>query len=1230
MIFDMVPIFLYYSILILFMPIFSHLHVHTQYSILDGAASIKSLYKKAINDKMPALAITDHGNMFGAFEFVAEAYKNKNDDGSLKVKPVVGCEFYVVENRHKKQFSKDLKDDRFHQVLLAKNAVGYQNLLKLTSLGYVEGLYSKYPRIDKELIEKYHEGLIATTCCLGAYVPQMILRKSEDEAETEFKWWLNLFGEDYYVEIQRHGLKEQDIVNKVLLNFAEKHQVKVIASNDSHYTDIEDYNAHDILLCINTGEKKSTPGFDDFVNDEIHIKDRRFKFPNNQFYFKSTAEMNRLFADIPQAIDYTNEIVSKVELLDLKKDILLPEFPIPSSFKIHQDENLNQFEFLKHLTYEGAKKRYHEISPEIEERLQFELHTIKTMGFAGYFLIVSDFIQAGREMDVYIGPGRGSAAGSVVAYCIGITNIDPIKYDLLFERFLNPGRKSMPDIDTDFDDEGRQKVIDYVVNKYSKKQVAQIITYGTMAAKSSIKDVARVLDLPLPEANVLAKLIPDKPGTELKRVLHAPLTKKDTSNGDSLEEKENYTADDIENIKKVRQLYSGNDLVAEILHEAERLEGNVRNTGVHAAGIIIAPTDLTDLIPIATSKDSDLWVTQIDGKIIEEAGVIKMDFLGLKTLTILKNAVALIKQNHKIEIVVDDLPLDDEKTYELLQKGNAIGVFQFEAPHLVNILKDLKPTTFEDLIALNALNRPGPAAYIPVYIKRKHGLENVEYDLPEVEEYLSETFGITVYQEQVMLLAQKLANFSKASADDLRKAMGKKDRQKLDSLKNQFIEGGVQNKLPNDKLEKIWKDWEAFASYAFNKSHSTCYALVAYQTAYLKAHYPSEFMAAVLNNAGSIEKITFFMEECRRMELTVLGPDINESFQGFAVNKKGEIRFGLGGLKGVGEAAIESLIEERNANGPFQDVFDVVKRVNLRTVNKKCLENLVYSGALECFTEFHRAQYFYNDKGVTNLESIITFGNRYQSNKASETNTLFGDLVPIEINVPKIANCEPWTLTELLDFEKEVTGMFMSGHPLDHFRFELELYGITPINEFNEFKEAVSILPNPGKTFQLAGLVTNVQHRISKTGKAYGSFTIEDYTGKTEFMLFSNEYIKYTNFLEKGLILYISGNFAQRYNQSEYSFQIKRITLLETIKKEFTKQFILNIQSNKLSTEFIQFLDKNLRSNPGKTALKINIINSDSSLQITFLSENGFAMNDELIAKISKNDSIDYNVVPYN
>ncbi len=908
---------------------FSHLHVHTQFSLLDGAASIQSLYKKAIKDGMPALAISDHGNMFGAFEFVAEAYKHQDENGKLKIKPVVGCEFYITTNRHQKTFTKDQRDQRYHQILLAKNEKGYRNLVKLTSLGFIEGMYSKYPRIDKELILQYHEGLIATTCCLGASVPQAILRKGEEEGENEFKWWLNVFQEDYYVELQRHGMPEQDKVNNVLIRLADKYKVRIIASNDSHYVEQSDFNAHDILLCINTGEKISTPALRDFADDDINVKGKRFAFPNDQFYFKTTEEMTTLFADLPQAIDNTNEIVDKIEVLNLKRDILLPYFQVPASFS-------SQDEYLEHITWEGAKHRYKEITPEIDERIRFELFTIKTMGFAGYFLIVSDFIKAGRDIGVFIGPGRGSAAGSVVAYCTGITNIDPIKYKLLFERFLNPDRKSMPDIDTDFDDEGRQKVIDYVVDKYGKNQVAQIITYGTMAAKSSIKDVARVLDLPLPESNALAKLVPERPGVELRRVLHAPMRTKDGEK--SLEEKEGLGSDDLENVKKLREIYSQEKtLLSQVLHEAERLEGSVRNTGLHAAGIIIAPKDLTDLIPVAVAKDSPLWVTQIEGNVIEESGVIKMDFLGLRTLTIIKNALQLIKQNHGVDINIDEIPLDDAKTFELYQHAATIGTFQFESPGMQKYLRELKPDKFDDLIAMNALYRPGPMAYIPNYIYRKHGREAITYDLPEMQEYLEETYGITVYQEQVMLLAQKLAGFSKGDADVLRKAMGKKQIATLNKMKAQFISGAAAKGLPVDTLEKIWNDWEAFAQYAFNKSHSTCYAYVAYQTAYLKAHYPAEYMAAVLNNAGSIEKITFFMEECKRMGLKVLGPDINESQKGFAVNKAGEIRFGLGGLKGVGEAAVESIIVERKRGGSFLNIFDFIKRINQRTVNKKTL-----------------------------------------------------------------------------------------------------------------------------------------------------------------------------------------------------------------------------------------------------------------------------------------------------
>ncbi|MEI8098190.1 MAG: DNA polymerase III subunit alpha [Sediminibacterium sp.] len=1221
---------------------FSHLHVHTQYSLLDGAANIGSLYKKAVKDNMPALAITDHGNMFGAFEFVSQAWKNtkvvgKDADGkdilAPTVKPIVGCEFYVVEDRFIKTFTKEQKDKRYHQVLLAKNSVGYQNLVKLTSLGYIEGMYSKYPRVDKALIEKYHEGIIATTCCIGAYVPQTILNEGEEKAEKEFKWWLDLFGEDYYIEIQRHNIKEQEIINATLLKFAKKYNVPVIATNDSHYTERDDYNAHDILLCINTGEKQSTPGFDDFVNDEIQLKNRRFKFPNDQFYFKTTDEMKQLFIDIPESIDNTNAIVDKIEVLNLKKDILLPAFPIPTSFQVHKDSNLNQWEFLQHLTMEGAKKRYTDITPEIQERLDFELFTIRTMGFAGYFLIVSDFIKAGREMGVFVGPGRGSAAGSVVAYCIGITNIDPIKYNLLFERFLNPDRKSMPDIDTDFDDEGRQRVIDYVVDKYGKNQVAQIITYGTMAAKMSIKDVARVLDLPLSESNLLAKLVPDKPGTELRRVLHAPITTKEAekTHEKSLEEKEGYQQEDIDNVKKLREIYKGTDIRAQVLKEAERLEGSVRNTGIHAAGIIIAPRDLTDLIPVAISKDSPLWVTQIEGSTIEEAGVIKMDFLGLKTLSILKTALELIKQNHGVTIDLDTIPLDDEKTYLLYQRGETNATFQFESIGMQKYLRELKPDKFADLIAMNALYRPGPIAYIPNFIDRKHGKEAITYDLADMEEYLADTYGITVYQEQVMLLSQKIGGFSKGDADVLRKAMGKKDRKTLDKMKGKFIDGATAKGHLATSLEKIWTDWESFAQYAFNKSHSTCYAFVAYQTAYLKAHYPGEYMSAVLNHAGGIEKITFFMEECKRMGIKVLGPDINESLKGFAVNQKGEIRFGMGGIKGVGEAAVENIIAEREKNGWYKDIYDFIARVVQKSVNKKSLECLAYSGGFDCFTNFHRAQYFNITDGekLTGLEKIINYGQAKQAHSIGTTNTLFGNLsAAMEVPHPKIATCEPWTLKELLDYEKEVTGMFMSGHPLDHFKFELKYYGITKINDFNEIKNTILEQSNPGRSLRVAGLVIDVQHRVTKTGKNFGSFSIEDFTGKTEFLLWSEDYVKFQNYLEKGQNILCNGYFRPKYNRpTEFEFKITSMSLLETVKQSLTRSIDISIHPVGVTAELVDFVDKNLKQYPGKTTLRFNIYEPKENLKLSLYSlERSFMMNEEMADYLLNNPDFEINV----
>ena len=1220
---------------------FSHLHVHTQFSLLDGAASIQNLYKKAIKDGMPALAISDHGNMFGVFEFVAEAYKNKGADGKPIVKPVVGCEFYITADRHQKAFTKDQKDPRHHQILLAKNEEGYRNLVKLTSLGFIEGMYSKYPRIDKELILRYHKGLIATTCCLGAMVPQAILKKGEEEGENEFKWWLNIFQEDYYVELQRHGMAEQDRVNEVLIKLAKKYKVKIIASNDSHYVEQDDFNAHDILLCINTGEKITTPALREFSDDDVHVKDKRFAFPNDQFYFKTTEEMSKVFQDLPEAIDNTNEIVDKVELLNLHRDILLPNFPIEKRFQVHTKEEtigknvispeaLNQWEYLKHITYEGANQRYSELTDEIKERIDFELFTIKTMGFAGYFLIVGDFIKAGRDKGVFIGPGRGSAAGSVVAYCIGITNIDPIKYNLLFERFLNPDRKSMPDIDTDFDDEGRQKVIDYVVEKYGKNQVAQIITYGTMAAKSSIADVARVMDLPLPESRALTKMVPERPGIELKRVLHAPMKAKEGEK--SLEEKDGLGNDDLENVKKLREIYKQEDtILSKVLHEAERLEGSVRNTGIHAAGIIIAPKDLTELIPVATSKESNLWLTQIEGNVIEDAGVIKMDFLGLKTLTIIKNALQLIKQNHGVEIDIDKIPLDDKKTFELYQHGATIGTFQFESAGMQKYLRELKPDKFDDLIAMNALYRPGPLAYIPNFIDRKHGREAITYDLPEMEEYLKETYGITVYQEQVMLLAQKLAGFSKGDADVLRKAMGKKQKTVLDKMKAQFIEGATEKLFPPEKLEKIWTDWEAFAQYAFNKSHSTCYAYVAYQTAYLKAHYPAEYMSAVLNNAGSIEKITFFMEECKRMGIKVLGPDINESLKGFAVNNKGEIRFGLGGLKGVGEAAVESIISERQKNGSFTNLFDFIKRINQRTVNKKTLESLAYAGGFDCFTEYHRAQYFVvpENELINGLEKVIKYGQVIASQSANTANTLFGDLpATMEIPPPKLADCPHWPLTVQLDHEKEVTGMFLSGHPLDHYRFEMKHYGVTPIADFNEFKEAIKMHPNPGRPFRIIGLVADAQHRIARSGNKYGNFVIEDYSGKTEIVLFSEDYLRLTPVLQQGTTVFITGYFKQRYNRDEFEFKVNSVSLAETMKKSLTKQVTIEVHPQDITKDMVSFVEKNMKNFPGKSTMRFTISEPKNKMKISLVTMNsGFEMNEELIQFLEKSPQLEVQVL---
>lgn len=1165
------------------MPQFAHLHCHTQFSLLDGAASIPALYKKAADDGMKALAITDHGNMFGVFQFVAEASRHEG------VKPIVGCEFYVVEDRHRRTFTKEDRDKRYHQLFLAKNAEGYKNLVKLCSLGYIEGLYGKYPRIDKELILQYSEGLIATTCCIGAMVPQAILRKSEEEAYKEFKWWLDLFGEDYYIEIQRHQMADQDRVNEVLLRWARLHNVRVICTNDSHYVDQKDANAHDILLCINTGEKQSTPPIREFIEEgQSPVKGGRFAFWNDQFYFKTQAEMARLFHDVPEALDNTMHIVDKCEHLRLKQDILLPNFEIPAEFATQDD-------YLRHLTYEGARKRYKEITPEIEERLNFELHTIKTMGFAGYFLIVSDFIKAGRDLGVFVGPGRGSAAGSAVAYCIGITNIDPIKYGLLFERFLNPDRKSMPDIDTDFDDEGRQRVIDYVVKKYGQRQVAQIVTYGTMAAKMSIKDVARVLDMPLDRANALAKLVPEKPGISLKRVLTAPL------DGDgSLREKEGLGPDDIENARKLREHLAAKDTIeGQVLNEALILEGSVRGTGIHAAGIIIAPKDLTEILPVATAKDSDLLITQFEGSVVEDAGVIKMDFLGLKTLSIIKDALALIEENHGMRIDIDNIPLDDPETYALYQRGETNATFQFESAGMQKHLRELKPDKFGDLIAMNALYRPGPLEYIPDFIARKNGRQAITYDLPDMEENLKETFGISVYQEQIMLLSQKLAGFSKGDADVLRKAMSKKQKAVLDKMKSQFIEGGAAKGHPKDKLEKIWTDWEAFASYAFNKSHATCYAFVAYQTGYLKAHYPAEYMAAVLTHSQSnIEKITFFLEECKRMGLTVKGPDINESGINFSVNKKGEIRYGLGAIKGVGEAAMEALIKERKTNGPFEDIFDLMKRANLRAINKKVLESLVCAGAFDGFEErtpgLHRAAFFApTDKHESFMEHLLKYGAAYQGEKIMSANSLFGDLSEtVSLPVPPVPTVAPWPLIRKLQKEKDVVGIYLSGHPLDDYRYEWQQFA-SPISNLEQHK---------GRKVNIAGIIARAEHRISQKGSGWGKIVVQDFTGDVEIALFGDTYQRFKHFMDENACVYVEAEYKPRYNSDEHELRILNIRLLESVSKEKTHTVTLRITTHNLDAHTVAQLTDLCKRCNGPHTLRIELYDTEKREKITLKS----------------------------
>ena len=1176
---------------------FSHLHNHSQFSILQSTISIPNLVKAAGEENMPAVAMTDHGNMMGAFHFVKEvgnynkAIKAKNEASvansepanAKELKAILGCEFFVCED-HK---DKTRKDNGYQIVILAKNKNGYHNLAKMASAAYTDGFYY-VPRIDKEVIKKYKEDLIVLTGNLYGEVPGKILNVGENQAEEALIWWKETFGEDLYIELMRHDLEEENRVNQVLLQFAKKHEVKIVATNNTYYRAQADANAHDILLCVKDGEKQATP--------IGRGRGYRYGLPNNEFYFKTDLEMKSLFKDLPQAIANIQEVVDKIEPYELARDVLLPAFDIPERFIVAEDAvddgKRGENAYLKHLTYEGAKGRYGEITEDIKTRLDFELSVIEKTGYPGYFLIVEDFIRAARQMDVSVGPGRGSAAGSAVAYCLAITNIDPIKYDLLFERFLNPDRVSMPDIDIDFDDEGRSRVMDYVIKKYGANQVAQIITYGTMAAKSSIRDTARVLDLPLNEADRISKLIPNM--AKLGKIFGV----------DEKELKKKFRSEDLDKVRELLNIADGDDLEAQTLNQARILEGSVRNTGIHACGVIITPSDITNFVPVSVAKDSDLYVTQFDNSVVESAGLLKMDFLGLKTLTLIKDTVKIVKGRHDIDLDPDNFPLDDVKTYELFQRGETVGIFQYESPGMQKHMQALKPTVFDDLIAMNALYRPGPMEYIPSFIARKHGDEEIAYDLEDMEEYLKETYGITVYQEQVMLLSQKLAGFTKGQADMLRKAMGKKLVDLLATLKPKFLDGGEEKGHPREILEKIWKDWEAFASYAFNKSHSTCYAWIAYQTAYLKAHYPAEYMAAVLsNNMNDIKQVTFFMEECKRMKLKVLGPDVNESYYKFSVNKEYAVRFGMGAIKGVGSGAVATIVENRKTEaGSYKSIFDMAKRIDLRSANKKAFENLALAGGFDGFGN-HRAQYFHNEgDGITFLEKVIKYAAKFQDSENSSQVSLFGEASDVQIPEPVVPPCEEWGTMEKLKREKDVVGIYISGHPLDDFKAEIHYFCNAQVSDFKELSPFIN------RELAFGGVVSDVQHRTSKMGKGWAAFTIEDYLDSYEFRIFGEEYLKFQHFLVPNAFVYVKAFVKEGWTnkdtgaKSDPRLQFNNFQLLHDVMDIYARKLTIQLDINHIKEEQIDNLKDIIRAHRGDHILNFIVYEMKEMVKVDMTS----------------------------
>ncbi len=1148
------------------MPNFTHLHVHTQYSLLDGASDISDLLKKVKNNGMKAIAITDHGNMFGVKKFVDYALKEG-------IKPIIGCEVYVAP---KSRFEKD-KDDKYnHLILLAKNPTGYKNLIRLVSLGFIEGFYSK-PRIDKEILWQYSEGLIVSSACLGGEIPQMLMHKSVAEAEKVALEFKEHFGEDFYLEIMDHGIPEQKTVNKQLVTMARKLDIKFIATNDVHFINGDDAEAHDILICLNTGENFYTA-----------TADRKIKYSGQEF-LKTPVEMAKIFADLPEALENTEEIYNKVETFKLDRPVILPQFALPDGFDTQDD-------YLRHLTFTGAEKRYLNMTAELEKQLDYELEVVRNMGFSGYFLIVQDFIAQARKMGVSVGPGRGSAAGSCVAYCTGITDIDPIKYNLLFERFLNPERVSMPDIDIDFDEDGRESVLNWVVDKYGKDHVAHIITFGTMAAKMSIKDVARVLELPLPEANKLAKFVPEKPGTTLKQAFEE--------------------VPELNDCKK-----NGDEKTKKTLAFAQTLEGSVRHTGIHACGVIIGPEALINHIPLCTNNETELLVTQFDGKHIENVGMLKMDFLGLKTLSIIKDAIENIKHSTGKLIDIDTIPYDDVKTFELYQRGDTVGTFQFESDGMRKYLRELKPTNIEDLIAMNALYRPGPMDFIPLFINRKHGLETVEYPHPSLEPILKDTYGIMVYQEQIMQAAQIMGGFTLGSADILRRAMGKKNANEMAKQRVNFVAGAAKKGIDEAKANYVFDVMAKFAEYGFNRSHSAAYSVLAFQTAYLKANYTAEYMAAVLSrNLNDMTKLTNYMDDSRRMKIPVLGPDVNESLAKFTVNRKGAIRFGMVGIKGVGEAAVENIIREREERGAFSSIYEFVERVNISTINKRNIEALALSGAFDSFSDVKRHHFTATDKDGTFIDTLVRYGANFQGQNNS-ANNLFGGAKAMKTVRPELPAANEWSQIEKLNKEKELIGIYLSAHPLDDYKLEIKSLCNTLLAEFEDMKKM------NGREIKIAGIVSEAEHKTAKNGNPFGSLTLEDYSGQFKITLFGKDYLNFKQFMTVGYLLMLTGKNGTRFNSTDLEFKVSNIELLSEVRATKAKTITIKVPIETICDSLLDEIQGIISINKGNCLLQFLVYEPKTKVWIQMFSRSQrVTINSQLIDFLDRNEVLEYKV----